>query len=334
MGKVKGVYFCAQSSMDRVYGPAQRLEIADRLDIPDILVTRENWREHLALLERAEVIVSSWGGAILDDELLAAMPNLKMYFYGAGTIKELMTDAAWNRGIRITSAAIVNAVPVAEFVLGQTIISLKRGWEYMRLAKANASHLWHYNKPVAGMFGSKVGLVGFGSIARKTSELLRPFDVEVYASSLDTPEGFDHDLGVEFVSTEEIFRTCDVVSIHLPSNESTKGIIGRELLDTMKPGTTLINTARGAVIDQPELIEFLKIRPDVYACIDVTDPEPPEPDCPLFGLPNVVLTPHLAGSMGNECRRLGQFVLQEIDRYLAGRPLKGEITCEQAAALA
>jgi len=332
--KKKAVYFCAQNSMDRVYGPAQRMDIAQRLDIPDTLVTRENWREHLGLLREAEAIVSSWEGAILDDELLAAMPNLKVYFYGAGTIHELMTGAAWDRGIRITSAMSVNAVPVAEFVLGQTIVSLKRGWEYMQLAKANAAHLWHYNKPVPGMFGSKVGLVGFGAIARKTCELLQPFDVEVYASDLDIPDGTDRELGVGFVSTEEIFRTCDVVSLHLPSNESTKGIIGRELLETMKQGATLINTARGAVIDQPELVEFLKTRPDVYACIDVTEPEPPEADCPLFNLPNVVLTPHLAGSMGNECRRIGQFICNEIDRYLAGRPLEGEITRELAATLA
>ena len=329
---VKGIYLCAQRSLDRVYGRDWQTAIAQRLDIPDTLVTLENWREHLDLLAKAEVIVSSWGGAVLDEELLAAMPNLKMYFYGAGTIRELMTDAAWERGIRITSAMSVNAVPVAEFVLAQTIISLKRGWEYMQLAKANASHLWHTDKPVQGMFGAKVGLVGFGAIGRKTSELLRPFDVEVYASSL--PPEPEQELDVTFVSTEEIFRTCDVVSLHLPANEDTQGIIGRELLEQMKPNATLINTARGAVVNQSELIGFLRMRPDVYACIDVTDPEPPEPDCPLFDLPNVVLSPHLAGSLGNECRRMGKFILDEIDRYLAGAPLKGEISLESTATLA
>ena len=332
MDMVKGVYFCSPVSIERVYGAREQAAIAERLDMYEPLVTRENWRDHLGALGEAEVIVSSWSGAVLDDELLAAMPNLKMYFYGAGTIRELMTDAAWNRGIRITSAMAVNAMPVAEFVLAQTIISLKRGWEYMQLAKADSSHLWQCNKPVPGMFGSKVGLVGFGMIARKTSEFLRPFDLEVYASTLPPePEGHPD---TTFISTPEIFRTCDVVSLHLPSNGSTNGIIGRELLETMKPNATLINTARGAVINQPELIAFLKARPDVYACIDVTDPEPPEPGCPLFDLPNVVLTPHLAGSMGNECRRMGRFIIDEIDRYLAGQPLEGEISLESAATFA
>ncbi len=91
---------------------------------------------------------------------------------------------------------------------------------------------------------------------------------------------------------------------------------------------------REAIVNQPELICFLRERPDVCACIDVTEPEPPKADCPLFDLPNVVLTPHLAGSMGNECRRIGQFICNGIDRYLAGRPLEGEITRELAATLA
>lgn len=330
MAKAKGVYFCAQSSLDLVYGSEQLAAIADRLDIPDTLITRENWREHIHLLKEAEAIVSSWGGAVLDEELLAAMPGLKMYFYGAGSIRGLMTDSAWERGIRITSAAAINAIPVAEFVLSQIIFSLKRGWEYIQAARVCSSHLWQLNKPVQGMYGAKIGLVGFGAIARKIVELLRPFDVEIFASSLVSEQA----PGVHFISTEEIFSTCDVVSLHLPANEETKGIIGRKRLDTMKPNATLINTARGTVINQSDLIDFLQTRPDVYACIDVTDPEPPEPGCPLFSLPNVVLTPHLAGSMGGECHRMGKFIIDEIDRYLAGLPLEGEITREQATTLA
>ncbi len=334
MQKEKAVYFCAQSSMDRVYGPAERVAIAERLDISGTLITRENWREHLDLLKEAEAIVSSWGGAILDDELLAAMPKLEVYFYGAGTIKELMTSAAWDRGIRITNAVAANAVPVAEFCLAQIIFSLKHGWKYMQLAKADNPQLWQCNKPVPGAYRSKVGIVSMGEIARKTSRLLKPFELDVYASSsYGTPE-LASELGVTFTTMEEIFKTCDVVSIHLPSNERTRNLIGKELLGTMKTDSTLINTARGAVINQRELIDFLKERPDVTACIDVTEPEPPEKGCPLFDLPNVVLTPHLAGSMGGETRRLAEYMIEEIDCWLAGKPLQWEITRESAATMA
>jgi phosphoglycerate dehydrogenase-like enzyme len=332
--KKKAIYFCSPASLERVYGPDEQAAIAERLDIAETLITRENWREHRDVLKAAEAIVSSWGGAILSEEMLAAMPNLKVYFYGAGTIKELMTPAAWERGIRITNAVVANAVPVAEFCLAQIIFSLKHGWKYMQLAKADNPQLWQFNKPVPGNYNSKVGLVSMGEIARKTCRLLKPFDLDVYAStSYGTPE-LAEELGVTFTTMEEIFKTCDVVSIHLPSNDKTKNRIGIELLRTMKPNSTLINTARGAVINQPELIQFLKERPDVYACIDVTEPEPPEHGCPLFDLPNVVLTPHLAGSMGGEARRLARYMIEEIDRWLAGKPLQWEITREAASTMA
>lgn len=322
MDKVKGVYCCDHRCLGFVYGPEYRAAIARRLDISDTLVTRQNLQQHRDLLSEAEIIVSSWGGAVLDAELLAAMPRLKLYCYGAGSVHGLITDAVWERGIRITSAVALNAVPVAEFVVAQTIYSLKQGWKYMQMAKADSPDVWQFDKPVQGMYRTKVGLIGFGMIARKTAALLQHFDVEVYASSLYP----DQTAGVTFISTEEIFRTCDVISLHLPLNESTTGLIGRSLLETMKPHATLINTARGAVVNQAELIEILRTRPDIHACLDVTAPEPPASDCPLFDLPNVVLTPHLAGSTGYECRRMGKFVVEEIDRYLAGQPLEGEIT--------
>jgi len=102
----------------------------------------------------------------------------------------------------------------------------------------------------------------------------------------------------------------------------------------MKPGATFINTARGAVVREDEMIEVLRDRPDLYAILDVTDPEPPVPDSPLFTLPNVVLTPHIAGSLGPECRRMGRYMVEELQRYVAGRPLKWEISHERARILA
>ena len=321
MEKKTGIYFCNETSLARVWGEKEQAEVAKRFDMAEPLVTRENWMEHLDILQDAEVVISSWGGPILDDELLAAMPNLRMYFYGAGTIKELMTDAAWERGIRITNAVAANAVPVAEFCLAQILFSLKLGWKYMRLAKENNPQLWQCNKPVPGNYGSRVGLISFGQIARKTCELLEPYDMEVLVSTNYQNAEQAAAYGITYASMEEIFSTCDVVSIHLPSNEETRNMIGKELLETMKPDSTLINTARGAVINQGEMIEFLKERTDVTACIDVTEPEPPEPGCPLFELDNVVLTPHLAGSMGLEARRMGAYIIGEMDLWLSGEPM-------------
>ena len=102
----------------------------------------------------------------------------------------------------------------------------------------------------------------------------------------------------------------------------------------MKPNATFINTARGAVVREAEMIETLRHRPDLQAVLDVCDPEPPAPDSPLLTLPNVVLTPHIAGSMGTECRRLGRCMVDEVRRYLAGEPLHWQITEADAARLA
>jgi phosphoglycerate dehydrogenase-like enzyme len=323
---LKGVYFCAESSWDRVYGPAERKAIARLIQIPEQLVTRENWRDHLSLLNEADILVSSWGGAILTRELLEAMPNLKLYLYGAGHVNGLISEAAWERGIRVTSANPANAVPVAEFVLSQIIFSLKRGWEYMERAKKHAPELWGSNKYVAGMYGSTVGIVSIGEISTRLIGLLRQFDVNLKVSCFDaTPEQADT-LGVELVGIEELFRSSDVVSLHLRSTSATREIIDLRLLDLMKPKATLINTARGEIIKEADLVHFLKARPDVYACIDVLDPEPPAADCPLLGLPNTIITPHLAGSMHRESRRLGHFMVEELRRYLEDQPLLAELT--------
>jgi len=105
-------------------------------------------------------------------------------------------------------------------------------------------------------------------------------------------------------------------------------------LTLLKEGASFINTSRGAVVNEPELIRFLQERPDVQAVLDVTHPEPPVPESPLYDLPNVFLTPHLAGSLGGECRRMAQFMMEELERYLRGEPLRWEITRERFAVTA
>jgi phosphoglycerate dehydrogenase-like enzyme len=114
----------------------------------------------------------------------------------------------------------------------------------------------------------------------------------------------------------------------------TEGMITGEHLAMMKPNATFINTARGAVVREDEMIEVLQQRPDLFAILDVTYPEPPEPGSPLYTLPNVVLTPHIAGSLDNECRRMGKYAVTELRRYLNGEPPLWGITREQAAKLA
>jgi phosphoglycerate dehydrogenase-like enzyme len=128
------------------------------------------------------------------------------------------------------------------------------------------------------------------------------------------------------VGLPELFATSDVVSLHAPLLPATRGMIDDKLLSTMKPDATLVNTARGGLIDEPALIDVLTRRPDLFAVLDVTDPEPPVAGSPLFTLPNVVVTPHLAGSLGAERRRQGQAMADELERFVTGEPLRHEVT--------
>jgi phosphoglycerate dehydrogenase-like enzyme len=245
-----------------------------------------------------------------------------------------MSDAAWERGIRITSAYAANAVPVAEFTLSQILFCLKNGWQLSRRTHAGNREVWGAEKKVAGAFGTKVGIISLGMIGKKVCELLKPFDVDVLvSSSCGSPELADQ-LGVRFASVEEIFSTCDCVSLHTPLLPSTRGIISGDHFRSMKVGASFINTARGAVVRQNEMIEVLTERPDLTAVLDVTDPEPPDPGSPLLHRPNIVLTPHLAGAFSGECQRLGAYMLDELGRYLKDAPLQWEINAEKAVALA
>ena len=141
-------------------------------------------------------------------------------------------------------------------------------------------------------------------------------------------------LGVTLVTLEALFAQSDVVSLHTPWLPETVGLITGELIASMKPCATFINTSRGAVVWEEEMLDVLAARPDLQAVLDVVWPEPPAPESRLFDLPNVVLTPHIAGSMGAECHRMGRYMIDELDRYLAGEPLRWGITREKAAILA
>jgi phosphoglycerate dehydrogenase-like enzyme len=130
------------------------------------------------------------------------------------------------------------------------------------------------------------------------------------------------------VSLEELFRESDVVSLHAPHTDETDGMITGEHIASMKRGATFINTARGGIVREEEMLEVLRKRPDLTAVLDVTEPEPAAADSPVFALPNVVLTPHIAGSLGLECRRMGRYMVDELRRYLNGEPLRWQVTRE------
>lgn len=318
---LKGLYLMNSEIFEQVYDAPMRDEIESLVDIYAPPLTAKEAEANPEILNQADVIFSSWGMAKLNDLFLRNAPNLKIVFYGAGSIKYFVTAESWERVVRVTSAYAANAVPVAEFTLAQIIFSLKRGWYFM--SKLRQEKKW-IREVVPGCYKTTVGLVSLGMIGSRVCEMLKALDINIIA--YDPSPQRAKELNLEFCSLEDVFKRSDVISLHTPWIKETENIIDGKLFRMMKKNSTFINTARGAVVNEKEMIEVLKERPDIHALLDVTYPEPPEKDSPLFTLQNVVLTPHIAGSMDAECGRMGEYMLEELKLYVEGKPLKWEIT--------
>jgi len=324
----------APYALDLAYGGPVLDRLRAAVDLRTTVAPAETWREHRVALAEVEVLFSSWGMPPLDTELLDALPKLRAIFYAAGSVRSFVTDTMWKRGIRLTAAAAQNAIPVAEYATAALILGLKHFWHYPRgLYNAHSPHL--EKPPAPTPYGSTVGLISYGKIARLVRERLRSYElsVTVYDPFLSS-EDAQREAVLKVDSLDALFATADAVSLHAPQLPETLGMIQARHFECMRPGAFFLNTARGQLIDEPAMIDVFRRRPDLSAVLDVTAPEPPAPDSPLFTLPNIILTPHLAGSVGPECQRMGNAMIDEFLRYHTGEPLRWELNSSQAALLA
>lgn len=286
------------------------------------------------ITQKIQILFTGRGAPLLDEAFLTLFPNLEVVFYAGGSIKPFVTDVAWEHGVRIASAWKANATPVAEFTFAQIILGLKQVQRISQLYKNQKKKSLPTYLYGGGAFKSAVGLISLGEIGKKVAQMLRDLDVNVFAYDPHILKKDAQDLGVTLTSLEDCFERCRVVSLHPPLLPQTRGLINKTLMDKMPVGGVLINTSRGAIIQEDELIEVLSKRPDLLAILDVTDPEPPQPDSKLFDLENAILTPHIAGSVFGENARMGQMMLDECRRYLKGEPLVGEIDSDMVKHMA
>lgn len=328
LDRLKGLYALDQMNLSLIYGPDEQRDIAARIDISPTPWPAKKLHADLSILKDVDVIFSGWGAPRLDAEFLAAAPQLKVIFYGAGAAAGLVTEASWKCGVQVTSAYAANAIPVAEYALAMILFSLKHGFRNARATRELQNFPPH--QPSPGAYGSTVGLVSLGVIGRHLLKLLGSFDLRVVVCDPFVTSEEAEQLGVKLLPLEELFRVSDVVSLHTPLLNETRGLITGAHLASMKMGATFMNTARGAVVREEEMIEVLRHRPDLLAIIDVTYPEPPAKGSGLYTLPNIVLTPHIAGSKDAECRRMGRAMVDELNRYLDGKPLQWAVTRELA----
>ncbi len=321
---VKAIYLCeSEQHYYEVYSETIRKQIESEYEIsPRCYTAKELFN---CGVSDAEIIFSTWGmPALTTEQIRMYLPSLRAVFYAAGSVKGF-AKAFLASGVRIFSAWKANAIPVAEYTVAQIILANKGFYQLARKARNNYAESKALLQAYKGNYGARVGILGDGAIGSLVIHMLKNYSLDINVFSITMTERQAKALGVHLASLKEIFQQCDVISNHLANNPNTVGIIDRELISCMRSYSTLINTGRGAQIDESALIEKLSQDETITAVLDVTMPEPPIAGSPLYTLPNVVLTPHIAGSSGNEVWRMAEYMYEESRRMTAGMPCLFEV---------
>ena len=331
---MRSIFSLGDSFLSLIYSDAAREEIGRLTDNDGQNVSAEAILANPGAYRDVTMIFSGWGAPRLTPELLGALPNLRAFFYGAGSVRGLVTDAVWERDIRLTSAYTANAVPVAEYTVASVILGLKQAWYYDRSLRAGAGR--RRMREIPGVYaGSTVGVIALGAIGRLVCEKLGALGVDLLAHDPFADAETFAECGAERAdSLEALFARSHVVSLHAPWLPETENMVTGAHLRAMPHGATFINTSRGALVKEAEMTEVLRERDDLTAVIDVLQNESSFADSPLAALPNVFLTPHIAGSMGRECHRMGDRAVEECRRFLDGRPALVPVTREKLALMA
>ena len=285
----------------------------------------------LARLAEAEVLITSWGCPVLDEPVLRGAPRLRAVLHAAGSVRGHVPAAVFDRDILVTTAADANAEPVAHYTLAAVLWAFKK----VPFLAADARRFredWTYRDSRGELSGRDrtVVVVGFSRIGRRVTHLLRGMGlarVLVVDPVVDPAEIIA--AGAEPAPLEDALPQADVLSLHAPALPGTHHMIGAAQLAALPPGAVLVNTARGSVVDHVAL-EAACLN-GLHAILDVTDPEPLPSASVLYDLPNVVLTPHIAGSLGSETRTMAAAALTELERYAAGLPPVSPVTSHSLA---
>ena len=300
------------------------LNIYDRADFSD--------KDYVVdFVKGSNFIITSWGSPVIDAAILDACPDLKAVLHAAGSVKPVVSDALIEKNIRMTASAIAIGEGVAETALAYAIAGSKRFFWLNEDVKAGK---WAERKRmVRDFYDIKVGVISGGMVGKHMVKLLKNFHVDILMYDPILTKEQIAEIGAEKVTLEELMSQCDVVSIHAPSIPATDNMVNKDNLKLMKDGAVLINTARGTIINEQDLIEELK-KGRIFACLDVTNPEPPVADSELFKLPNVVMTPHLAGTVTNGKKRIALHVCEELERFQNGERMKTEVDLSKLSQMA
>jgi phosphoglycerate dehydrogenase-like enzyme len=280
------------------------------------------------ILARTEILVTGWRSPPVTEAQHAAMPRLRLIAHLGGTVKNVVAPGVMRAGVQVTHAAAANARPVAQFCLAMILLHNKRVHDWARRYRETRAAMDTKTDPlhpVSGSRGKTVGIIGASQVGRCLIDFLRPHGVPVLLHDPFVSNDAARALGVEPAARDRLLAEADVVSLHLPLLPETRGSFGAREFALMKDGALFLNTARGAIVD-PEALVAALAGGRLQAVLDVTEPEPLPGDSPLWDMPNVLLTPHVAGSLGTEVFEMTEQVIEEIRRFTQGAPLRHEVT--------
>ena len=323
--------FVSKDGSDRlnyVYKMGRREKFEKELEVLPGIVTEKNLDQHKAFLRETEVIITTWNFVPFTDAQIGEyFPKLRLVLYGAGSVQGFARPFL-NRGIRVVSGWVAMSVAVTEYASSQVLLAnkgyfqalLKYRNEGFKTAKDMCSNIY------PGNFETRVGILGAGMIGAGVAKRLQESNLEILAYDPYLSDEKAKAINVKKVSIEEVFSTCQTITNHMAHNPQTQGMLNYRLFNLMGDYAVFVNTARGASVVEADLLRALKEKPTRTAVLDVTWPEPAAEGSELLSLPNVFLTPHIAGYANHEVLRLADYMFDELKRFKSNEKLLYEVT--------
>lgn len=325
---MKAIFLCEKNgNLFHVYDSMTLSELQKLTGIEAKIYFKADVLGKPELFSSVEIIFSTWGmPKFTEEEIKNYFPSLKCVFYGAGSVQRF-AHPFLACGVKVFSAWAANAVPVAQMTVAQIILANKGYFVTNRLYHAQGHRVAKDAfKNCKGNYGETVGIIGAGMIGKLVIEMLKQYNLNVIVFDPFLSDEKADELGVEKYELAELFERAFVISNHLANNAQTQGMLQYDHFRRMRENAVFINTGRGAQVVEDDLVRVLRERPDLTALLDVTYPEPPVEGHPFYTLPNCLLTPHIAGSAGDEVARMGEYMLAEYRAYLNGETCRYEVT--------
>jgi phosphoglycerate dehydrogenase-like enzyme len=321
---------------EQLFIPEVQAELARLADI-DWNETDERWTsERLAeAIGGYDGLITGWGSPLITPAVLDAATRLKVIAHSAGSVKHFIKEDTLEREIKVSSAAVAMAPAVAEYSLLLVMLGLRAVHEY-DYGMRRGGHAWDSQRAYGvgqEIASQRIGVVGAGLVGRTFIGKARALGAEVWVFDPYLPDAVAAEIGARKAELNDVMRECPIVVIHAPVTPETHHMIGAEQLAQMRDNGYLVNTARSWVVDQDALLAELQ-RGRIRAALDVYDTEPLPVDHPFRALPNVILTPHIAGATQQCWDRLGECVLRDLTNVFTGQPMAHEVTLERYAILA